>query len=290
MATAWGYKNGVVIKKLYSEGVMFLHADSISETNLDKLIISATVNSDMTTGYEAGEVSWDRLPVICKAKGYHWLNHHVKKGYRNEENCIPGFNLIVLDVDGGCSLSTAKMLLKKYKAIYYTTKRHTEAENRFRIILPINYTVPLDAADFKEMYNNILSDLPFDVDAQCGQRSKKWLSNPDAEVFQTDGELFDILPYLPKTTKNEERQERFKNQSDMDNLERWVINNTGDGNRNNMLLRFAMILMDAGFNFENIKDKTINLNDKLPDKLSEVELSRSIFHTTAQRLAEAGRL
>lgn len=290
MATAWGYKNGVVIKKLYSEGVMFLHADSISETNLDKLIISATVNSDMTTGYEAGEISWDKLPVICKAKGYHWLNHHVKKGYRNEENCIPGFNLIVLDVDGSCSLSTAKMLLKKYKAIYYTTKRHTDAENRFRIILPINYTVPLDAADFKEMYNNILSDLPFDVDAQCGQRSKKWLSNPDAEVFQTDGELFDILPYLPKTTKNEERQERFRNQSDMDNLERWVINNTGDGNRNNMLLRFAMILMDAGFNFENIKDKTINLNDKLPDKLSEVELSRSIFHTTAQRLAEAGRL
>ena len=182
------------------------------------------------------------------------------------------------------------MLLKGYKAIYYTTKRHTETENRFRIVLPLNYTLPLDAKDYKELYTNIVNDLPFEVDEQCGTRSKKWLTNPNAVVEETDGELFDILPYIPKTTKNEERVEKFKSQSEMDNLERWVINNTGDGNRNNMLLRFAMILMDAGFNFENIKDKTIALNDKLPDKLSEVELAKSIFHTTAQRLAQAGRL
>ena len=291
MATAWGYKNGIVIKKLYSEGVMFLHADAILETNLDELIMSATNNTDMTTGYENSKiVKWSKLPNIFKAPEYHWLNHNVKKGYRNEENCIPGFNLLVLDVDGSCSLSTAKMLMKKYKAIYYTTKRHTETENRFRIVLPLNYTLPLDAKDYKELYTNIINDLPFAVDEQCATRSKKWLTNPNAVVEETDGELFDILPYIPKTTKNEERVEKFKNQSEMDNLERWVINNTGDGNRNNMLLRFAMILMDAGFNFENIKDKTISLNDKLPDKLSEVELAKSIFHTTAQRLAQAGRL
>ena len=139
MATAWGYTNGIVIKKVYSEGIMFLHADSIQETQMDRLIMSATNNPDMTTGYEnSDKVKWEKLPNIFKAPDYHWLNHMVKKGYRNEENCYPGFNLLVLDVDGSCSLSTAKLLLKKYKAIYYTTKRHTEEENRFRIVLPLS--------------------------------------------------------------------------------------------------------------------------------------------------------
>lgn len=290
MATAWGYKNGVVVKKLYSDGVMFLHADAILETNLDELIMSATNNTDMTTGYENGKVGFDKLPKIFKAPGYHWLSHHLNKGYRNEENAIPGFNLLVLDVDGSCQLSTAMMLLKDYKAIYYTTKRHTEEQNRFRVILPINYTLPLDSKDYKELYSNVIQDLPFLVDEQCGQRSKKWLTNPNAEVHVTEGELFDILPYIPKTTKNDERREKFKNQSDLDNLERWVLNNSGEGNRNNMLLRYAMILMDSGKSFNEIKDKTIALNEKMPDKLSEAELAKSVFHTTAQRLAEAGKL
>lgn len=290
MATAWGYKNGVVVKKLYSDGVMFLHADAILETNLDELIMSATNNTDMTTGYENGKVGFDKLPKIFKAPGYHWLSHHLNKGYRNEENVIPGFNLLVLDVDGSCQLSTAMMLLKDYKAIYYTTKRHTEDQNRFRVILPINYTLPLDSKDYKELYSNVIQDLPFLVDEQCGQRSKKWLTNPDAEVHVTEGELFDILPYIPKTTKNDERREKYKNQSDLDNLERWVLNNSGEGNRNNMLLRYAMILMDSGKSFNGIKEKTIALNEKMPDKLSEAELAKSVFHTTAQRLAEAGKL
>lgn len=290
MATAWGYKNGVVVKKLYSDGVMFLHADAILETNLDELIMSATNNTDMTTGYENGKVGFDKLPKIFKAPGYHWLSHHLNKGYRNEENVIPGFNLLVLDVDGSCQLSTAMMLLKDYKAIYYTTKRHTEDQNRFRVILPINYTLPLDSKDYKELYSNVIQDLPFLVDEQCGQRSKKWLTNPDAEVHVTEGELFDILPYIPKTTKNDERREKYKNQSDLDNLERWVLNNSGEGNRNNMLLRYAMILMDSGKSFNEIKEKTIALNEKMPDKLSEAELAKSVFHTTAQRLAEAGKL
>lgn len=290
MATAWGYKNGVVVKKLYSDGVMFLHADAILETNLDELIMSATNNTDMTTGYENGKVGFDKLPKIFKVPGYHWLSHHLNKGYRNEENVIPGFNLLVLDVDGSCQLSTAMMLLKDYKAIYYTTKRHTEDQNRFRVILPINYTLPLDSKDYKELYSNVIQDLPFLVDEQCGQRSKKWLTNPDAEVHVTEGELFDILPYIPKTTKNDERREKYKNQSDLDNLERWVLNNSGEGNRNNMLLRYAMILMDSGKSFNEIKEKTIALNEKMPDKLSEAELAKSVFHTTAQRLAEAGKL
>ena len=71
----------------------------------------------------------------------------------------------------------------------------------------------------------------------------------------------------------------------MDNLERWVINNTGDGNRNNMLLRFATILVDAGFDIADIRSRVISLNDKLPDKLEDSEIDSSIMITVARKLA-----
>ncbi|MFR7882305.1 MAG: hypothetical protein ACLU5J_13160 [Christensenellales bacterium] len=70
----------------------------------------------------------------------HWINHHVKNNHRNEENIIPGFNYdCFVDVDGTISLNTAQDLLKEYKYLIYTTKRHTEEVNRFRMILPTNY-------------------------------------------------------------------------------------------------------------------------------------------------------
>lgn len=285
MAIAWGYKNNIVIKKSFTDSILFLHADTIQETNLDNLIVSYTNSPDMTSDYYNDTVSIENLTQLVQMADFHWLSHHVEHGYRKEENAIAGFNLLVLDVDSSTKLTTTMMLLKKYTAIYYTTKRHQEnGEDRYRIILPLNYTLKLDSKEYKELYNNVINSLPFEVDAQCGQRAKKWLTNPNAQVHTTEGELFDILPFIPKTSKNEEREKLLQDQSQMDNLERWVINNTGDGNRNNMLLRFAMILVDAGFSFDNIKDKVISLNNKMADKLDEIELYNTIFHSVAAKL------
>lgn len=296
MATAWGYKNGIVIKKLYSDGVLFLHADAIIETNLDELILSYS-DRHVAEGFKPQKVKFDKLPNLFKQDTFHWVNHHLKGEYRTEANALNGFNLLVLDVDGGIKLSTAMLLMKDYKAIYYTTKRHqTVDENgnnlgdRFRIVLPMNYTLPMDADEYKKFYNNVVESLPFDVDEACNQRSRKWLTCNTTEIHVVDGELFDVLPFIPETTKNEERQKKQMEQSDLDALERWVMNNTGDGNRNNMLLRYCMILMDANTSFDRIKEKTIDLNDKLPDKLTELEMSRSIFHTLGQRMVKAGKL
>ena len=282
MAIAWGYKNNIVIKKSYSDSILFLNADSIQETNLDEVVIS--YSKDITTDYKNDKVPYDKLGKLLGKAGYHWLNHHLVDGYRKEDNCQVGFNLLVLDIDGTCNLSTAKMLLQGYKAIYQTTKSHTETEHHYRIILPINYTLKLDAKDYKEFYNNLIKSLPFDVDTQCNQRSRKWETNSKATIEYVDGELFDVLPFIPKTTKNEERQSILKDQEHLDNLERWVINNTGDGNRNNMLLRYALVLLDSGLNQNQIKDKVLSLNDKLIDKLDELEIMSTVLYTVSQRL------
>ena len=127
-------------------------------------------------------------------------------GYRNEVNCIPGFNLVVIDVDHGISLTAAQLLLKDYKALFYTTKRHTEESNRFRIVFPTSHVVKLDADDYKKFMNNIYDWLPFEVDRQTNQRSRKWLTH-DGDYFYQDGQLLDVMLFIPETKKQEEQED-----------------------------------------------------------------------------------
>lgn len=283
LAIAYGYKNNIIIKKSFADGIEFLRGETLKETDLSRMVVS--YSSDITTDYRNELAPFDQLHRLTQAQGLHWVSHHLNGGYRNEENAIPGFNMVVVDVDGGVNLSTAKMLLKNYKFLIYTTKRHTEQENRFRIILPINYELQLDAKDYKEFMANIYEWLPFEVDTGTNQRARKWLSH-DGYYEYNDGETLDALPFIPKTSKNEERKELMNSQQSMDNLERWVINNIGDGNRNNMLLRYAMILLDAGFDFEGIRSRVVQLNNKIAGKLDEAEIMGTIMVTIGKALSK----
>lgn len=283
LAIAYGYKNSIIIKKSFSDGIEFLRGETLKETDFSKMVLS--YSTDITTDYRNEYAPFEKLHQLTQAPGLHWVAHHLNGGYRNEENCIPGFNLVVIDVDGGVSMSTAKLLLKNYKFLMYTTKRHTAEENRFRIVLPINYELAMDAKDYKEFMSNIYEWLPFEVDTATNQRARKWMSH-DGHYEYNEGDVLDALPFIPKTSKNEERKELMNSQQSMDNLERWVINNIGDGNRNNMLLRYALILLDGGFDFENIRQRVMALNNKIVDKLDEAEVMSTIMITVAKTISK----
>ncbi|MCD1628454.1 hypothetical protein [Marinobacter shengliensis] len=287
-AISWGYKNNIIIKKRFTDGIEFLRGETLKETDLDKLRVA--YSQDIAVGYKNEVAPWDKLHVLTQANGLHWVNHFLSNGevglgHRKEDQCEKGFNLIVLDIDKGTTLEMAKQVLKGHKALYYTTKRHTPDEHRFRIILPTNYELALDDKDYKEFMKNLFESLPFQVDSQVGQRARKWLSCQGHYEY-TDGELFDVLPYIPKTSKNEERQRRIQDLQNLDNLERWVINTTGDGNRNNQLLRFAMILVDGGFKYEDVQRKVLDMNDKLADKLEESEIFATVMTTVGKAIAK----
>lgn len=283
LATAYGYKNNIVIKKSFSDGIEFLRGETLDATDLNRMVVA--YSTDITEGYRNEFAPFDQLHKLCQMQGMHWVAHHLTGGYRNEENCIPGFNLAVVDVDGGVNISTAKLLLKNYKFLIYTTKRHTDDEHRFRLIFPLNYTLNLDAKDYKEFMSSIYEWLPFDVDKQTNQRARKWMSHTGHFEYN-DGDVLDALPFIPKTSKNEERKQLMDSQQSMDNLERWVINNIGDGNRNNMLLRYALILLDAGFDFEGIRTRVNELNNKIADKLEEAEIMATIMVTIAKTISK----
>lgn len=276
-AVAWGYKHNIVIKKLYDGNILFLRGETLKKTNLDEIIISTSTK--LAEGYDSVRIPFDKLSMLGSTNNYHWANHHFEGGYRRDDHTQLGFNTIVLDVDGTLPLATAIELMKGYKAYFYTTKRHQDADglDRYRIILPTNYELQLDKEEYKMFMDNVMSSLPFEMDESCNQRNKKWLTCESAETHMNDGELFDVIPYIPRTAKNEEREAKFKDQKDLDNLERWVLNNTGDGNRNKQLYNFAMVLYEGGLDFVDIGARVRSLNDKLADKLDEQELQATIL-------------
>ena len=160
--------------------------------------------------------------------------------------------------------------------MFYTTKRHTEKENRFRIMLPIKYHLKLSHKDFKEFMANIFEWLPFDSDDQTGTRSKKWLSN-DGDYYYNEGELLDPMAFIPKTSKNEARKKQNADLGSMDNIERWFAREMTNGQRNNTLAKFAFMLLDSGLEPSDVEEKVISFNSKLKDKLSDDELRNTVI-------------
>lgn len=281
LATAWGYRNRIIIKKTHLDGIEFFTGETLEETDLDKLIVS--YSDDFAYKYLHERVSFQNLEVITKAPGYHWCNHAFENNHRSEETALQGFNMIVIDVDGGTPIHTVHDLLSDYTFMTYTTKRHTELEHRFRIILPINYRLMMDKDEYKEFMKSFSTWLPFQIDDQANQRSRKWLTNPDATVHYNQGKLIDALKFVPKTSKNEAYNREYQELVSLDNLERWFAGRMAEGNRNNNMAAYAFALYDTGMTYPEIEDKVLNFNKQLPNRLTEDELRSTVLVSVSKK-------
>lgn len=279
LATAWGYKHHILIKKTFSDGVEFMKGEALEETNLNNLIIS--YSTDFANNYISDYAPFDQLATnLFKLDGMNWCNHHFRDGHRANIDALSTFNMVVLDVDGDISLNTAERLLKDYIYILYTTKRHTEEINRFRVVLPIKYTLSFDLDDYKAFMNNILSWMPFKSDDAANQPSKKWLTNSNAEIrINSTGSLLDPTKFIPNTFRNDSFLKDQKKINSFDNLERWFAKQIETGNRNNLLLKYALCLVDNGLDLETVESKVLGFNKKLKDKLPEEEIQNTILVT-----------
>ena len=133
--------------------------------------------------------------------------------------------------------------------------------------------------------NSVYEWLPFEVDCQTNQRSRKWASNPGI-TFSNEGEILDPLAFIPKTTKNDEYKKTITDLGNLDNLERWFAQRMGTGNRNNQLLKFALLLADTGLGYQNILEKVLTFNSKLDNSLPEIEIHSTIMRSVSKKLSE----
>ena len=285
LATGYGYKNNIFIRKDVLDGIEFFSGRSVPQTDLSKIIVSAS--KGITTGYSAHRVPFEKLHNLVSKAGYHWVNHLLKDAYRDEAHVIPGYNIICLDVEHSISLDTAKLLLNDYKYLMHVTKRHTSKSHRFRVILPLSHTLELDSKDFRDFMNNIYDWLPFEVDRQTAQRARKWLTNK-GDYWYNDGQLLDTLQFVPKTKKAEEHKAIVAGQGNLSALERWFINNTQDGNRNQHLLRYAYALIDMGQDLASIQNNVLQLNSKLTMPLDENEILSTVIASATRKFHTKG--
>jgi hypothetical protein len=290
LAIAWGYKNHMVIKKTYADGVEFFSGKKLKETDLNEMIISWS--EDYAYHYTNETGAFDQLHRMTQAPGLHFLNHQLVagekgEGHRQDKNIVPGFNMIVIDVDGTATVDAAASLLSGYKFLLYTTKSHKdEGEHRFRMIFPINYHLELDQEDYKKFMNAFMDWLPFETDRGANQRARKWETFDGLYHYNMDGDIIDALDFIPQTSRNEDHKRMRQKLTSMDKLEGWFAGKISDGNRNNMMLRFAMALMDNGVGYDEVAARTIDFNKKLPEPLEEDELHRTVLVSVAKKYDE----
>lgn len=282
LAAAWGYKNCIVIKKSLVDGIEFFKGETLQQTNLDKMILSWS--NDLAYNYQPEEGPWDQLKVLFQGTGLNWCNHRFKDGHRCNTEVLPGFNMIVVDVDGTTTINTVKELFKSYRYILYTTKRHqTEGKDRFRLVFPINYVLKLSVDEYKEFMNNIFKWLPFETDECANQASKKWSSYDGGQYFQNDGEILDALKFIPGTSRNDQYKKEMAKIEDLGNLERWFATQMSEGNRNNNMFKYGMALVDSGLTFEEVSSQIKKFNKQLSNPLPEEELEKSVLVTIAKK-------
>jgi len=286
LAIAWGSKHHIMIKRTINEfGIELFSGETLQETSLGAMRLSYSTH--FAENWSGETVPFSKLSILTQAQGHHWSNHHFHYEHRKEENAIPGFNMVVIDVDDGkTSIKAVQELLKDYTWLLHTTKRSTEKAPRFRLILPTNYHLKLDSDDYKAFMEQVAEWLPFTTDREAQQRSRKWLSN-DKGIFieNLGGKLLDVLQFVPKTTKNENYRKEIMSLESLGNLERWFAQRFVSGNRNNNMIKFALALMDSGLSYGEIENRVVEFNKTIPNGLSKDELQSTVLKTVASRIS-----
>lgn len=288
LATAWGYKRHIMLKRTFVDDIELFSGEMLKETSLNEVRLS--YSEHYAYNYEGMDVPFDQLHRLTQEKGFHWANHYFHNKHRTEENAIPGFNLVILDIDGEVPLHTVHELMKDYVFMTYTTKRHTPEKNRFRLILPINYELKLDSEDYLEFMRSLAQWLPFVTDEGTFQRSRKWESFEGGTYHYNMGDtlqILDALPFVPKTKKNETFKAENKKLESLTNLERWFAQRISMGNRNNQMIKYALALVDSGMSYEDIEYRVLAFNNKLSSKLTQDELQKTVLVTVARKLQTA---
>ena len=284
LAVAWGYKHNIIIRKSYVDDIEFLSGESLQETDLNSIQFS--YSQDITTAFEPVRSPFNQLhKLTSKENGHHYTAHNFVGGYRSSEKAMPGFDLLILDIDNGCSLHSAKELLSGYKALFATTKRHTEENNRFRIILPMSHYIKLSPKDYSKFMENVFNWLPFDSDTATKDIARKWMSAVGHHEY-IEGELIDATLFIPQTKKALEQEKKILDTQGMSNMERWFSAKIEVGNRATMLIRYGFMLMDNGYPEDAIRNMLITFNEQIKSPIDQEEIYTKIMPSIQKKITQ----
>ena len=286
LATSFGYKNNIIIKKRVLDDIEFFVGETLVETDLDSLTVSISQNIAQDFKLADPKPSFNRLHILTSATGYHYTAHGFVNGHRKSENAIQGFDLLILDCDGDVTISTVKVLLEDYTFLISTTKRHTAEINRFRLILPISHRIKLTPNEYSRFMVNVFEWLPFPVDEAAKDIARKWESYPGHHEYN-QGATIDATMFIPETKRSDETKAQI-NPNGVGNIERWFRAHTSKGNRANHLYRYGMVMIDANTALGNIVEKLENFNNSLETPLPEEQFRNSTIKSISKEFQKRG--
>jgi len=134
--------------------------------------------------------------AICASD---WSHSTFTDNYRNINNAI-STELMVLDIDDGCTLNKAQELFKDYKHIIATSRSHRKLKNgvicdRYRILLWLTTPINNDN-DFKATLWQLCDKYTF-LDRQCSDISRLWFKSTEVISINKEGDTIDPILYTP---------------------------------------------------------------------------------------------
>ncbi len=214
-----------------------------------------------------------------------------KDSYISDENYLEDQNLFIIDVDDGMTIDEAKQLFSNWTFLITTTKSHQIEKNeeicdRFRIILPTISTFHLNPVTYARTYTNVLEALNMPAyDEKCKNASRWYFGNPKGEHWYNEGEMLDIRSFIPDSTEQKAAQQsvtNFENASYNGDISariegsiKWFLGNTSQGNRNDNMFRFAIMLKQR-VEHDDWENMARHVNTCLSDPLSEPDMNTII--------------
>ena len=264
----------------------------------ERKIISFTVadhnNAKNPKGYKHySELEFDDIPDIITDTG-NYCACKLKDEYRLDENFEGHVDVLIIDVDDGCSINQAKYIFEKYEFYLITTKSHQRNKggvvcDRFRMFFKLSETVH-SREQMEEIYSRFIDAYPF-IDKSCRNVSRFFYPSPsDAIIHHNKGreypvglteigleskETVDPIPFhsgelktlkwLGRTVKvlsdveyDVEYDGEISEEAKLKGVETFLENEYYQGNKSNCLFQASSMMKRDGFDEDFIADYLID--------------------------------
>lgn len=276
LAKAWGFKEGILIKTNVVEGVEFISGETLTDTDLNKIRISAS--RDANTGYKSFEAKFTDIPQIINQDGAFWVNHQLSGSLAIEREVIEGFNIVAFEIsEAGFSKNNFVELFKDYSYILKEVD-----DEIYQVVLPINYTLGLTQDEYKQFIESMLLWIPFKPKVVFQERLTRKIGN-DGQYLINEGKLVDVIPFIPNTTKNDNFKANITNFSAHNFIERWFANRITVGNKYDVLTDYAEYLAKNGTTLKDLSKMVHSFNDVTIHPITAVDIDNHLIKLIHQK-------
>ena len=242
-------------------------------------------------GFTWASFTWLDLHRVTKIMAY--SNSSFKYGHRSNDNVQGYGQLLIYDIDDGLTMQEAKKVLEGFKMLMVTTKSHQIEKNglicdRYRIIFITDRTIKLDSESYSNFMTNVYESLGIPADESCKDSSRAYYGAKGEHWYSEGTKLFEISNLIPSTTKETEHKVMLRKSSigNTEGIERFLLEEAVRGARSNSILKYGMFLVSSGYEYQDVEEKVLLFNERLPEPLTIKEIRSTILKSIKRKYDE----